>query len=123
VLGGLVPGWVAADPARQAIQAVLEDTPTRHAHTGFAAADDLTGAGGDVHFSAADLRTLGARYAATWLATAAPMASGQIPDQVDVTGTLAAPGTTDPVPDQTDTQGGAAPQALAPIPDQEDTLP
>ncbi len=27
ILGGLVPGWVAADPARQPIQAVLEDTP------------------------------------------------------------------------------------------------
>lgn len=123
ILGGLVPGWVAADPARQPIQAVLEDTPARHAHTGFAATDDLTGAGSNVHFTAADLRTLGARYAAAWLAAATPMASGQIPDQVDVTGTLAAPGPADPVPDQTDPQGPAVPQALDPIPDQEDTLP
>lgn len=122
VLGGMVPGWVAVDPGREAVQAVLEDTPARHAHIGFVPADDLTGAGTDVHFTAAELRTLGTRYADAWRTSLAPHASGQIPDQTDPPG-LPAPNTSGQIPDQTDPQGMPAPQVFAPIPDQEDTLP
>ncbi|MEO1493042.1 MAG: sialate O-acetylesterase [Pseudomonadota bacterium] len=125
VVGGLVPGWVQLDSARQAVQAVLEGTPTRVPHTGFASTAAITGAGTDIHFTAADLRALGTQYAAAWRAVAAPQPIGQIPSQTDLaaeTGPGAPPAASAPIPDQTDPQGMTPPQVHAPIPDQQDTL-
>ncbi|GIT89291.1 sialate O-acetylesterase [Roseobacter sp. OBYS 0001] len=76
ILGGLAAG----DAARDAITALIATTPDRVAHTGFAAADDLSLADAN-HFDAAALRSLGARYQAALAAaqsntTAAPTAPG-----------------------------------------------
>jgi hypothetical protein len=61
VLGGLVPSWVVADTNRQTVQAGIEATPNRVAHTAYASSSGLITPDG-IHFDAASMRSLGARY-------------------------------------------------------------
>lgn len=140
VLGQLVPGWVAGNADRGAVQAIIDTTPARVPYTAVASAKGLVAFDG-IHFDAASLRTLGARYAsALGLARtgqgAAPQVVGQIPDQVDELpeGTvsppppppLAAPATQGQIPDQSDEIPEtplAAPVAQGQIPDQTDEIP
>lgn len=92
VLGEMVPGWVTAQSGRQIIQAIIADTPNRIPFTAVASSVGLTDRGDLIHFDAASLRTLGARYHAA-LVTArsntggqvtAPGLNGQISNQQDV---------------------------------------
>lgn len=135
ILGGLVPGWVAEQPNRQATQAIIAQTPNRVAATGVVATDGLTGAGTDIHFTSADLRGLGARYWQVWQAVragipqGAPQAVAAIPDQLDIVAGPAAPAVQGTIPDQTDLVAAAsagppapepAPELVGSIPDQSD---
>lgn len=126
VLGGLVPGWVAGNPARQATQDIIDAVPGRVAASAVASAEGLTGAGSDVHFTAADLRGLGSRYATAWAALFAglvpPTALGTLPDQSDTLGGSGSgvPAIAAPIPDQTDPVAVTAPAAIGTIPDQQD---
>ena len=128
ILGDLVPGWVAGNTGRAAVQAVISDTPARVGRTGVASAEGLTGAGADVHFTAQDLRGLGTRYFQAWAAVfagqgaGAPQATGTIADQVDVLPGLPAPVTIGTIPDQTDTLGQSPPVTIGSIPDQTDPV-
>lgn len=127
ILGGLVPGWVAQEPERQAIQTAIEDTPNRMAHTAVCSSSDLVASAGNIHFNAADIRTLGVRYWLAWHAVfagssfQAPQPVGTIPDQSDHV-TLAAPQTVGTIPDQTDSPSLAVPEIVGTIPNQEDAL-
>jgi hypothetical protein len=67
IVGGMVPGWVAADAGRQPVQDALADTPNRVANTGYADPETPTVLEDDsdsdlIHYGAADQRTLGERY-------------------------------------------------------------
>ncbi|WP_341213291.1 sialate O-acetylesterase [uncultured Limimaricola sp.] len=83
LLGGMVPEWVAKDALRQQVQAQIEATPDRVAHAAYvetsATAPDQVGG---VHFDAASLRLLGARYAQALGAAAVNVAAapGQVTD-------------------------------------------
>lgn len=87
ILGGLAPAFVGSDPKRLAVQAAIEAVPARHAHTAYAPSIGLSVFDG-IHFDAASLRTLGARYAAALSAAAANAATAPGP----VSGLDATPG-------------------------------
>ncbi|MDW3181221.1 sialate O-acetylesterase [Roseobacter sp.] len=74
VLGGLAPPWVAGNSNRQTVQAGIEDTPNRVAYSSYADSTGLSVFDG-IHFDAASMRTLGARYA-----TALANADQNVPD-------------------------------------------
>ena len=110
VLGQLAAPWVAGGADRQAVQDIISDTPARLAHTAVVSSAGLAVLPDGVHFDAASLRTLGARYASAlpqaMAGTAqpltgpvAPVAVGTIPDQ------------TDPVEDTGGAQTGLRPDA------------
>jgi hypothetical protein len=127
ILGGLVPGWVEEAADRQAIQATINGTPGRVAHTAVSSSIDLISSGNLIHFNAADLRILGVRYWLAWRALNAglpfpgPQSVGQIPDQTDyVAETM--PEAVGSIPDQTDSLSLAAPEMVGTIPNQEDAL-
>jgi hypothetical protein len=67
VVGGMVPGYVALNGADYAtVQAALAATGSRNSRAAYV---DPTGLGTtDIHFSAADQRTLGQRYYTAWAA-------------------------------------------------------
>lgn len=84
VLGGLLPSAFDGN----AIQSVIYDTANRVPYTYVASSAALTDQGDNLHFNAASLRTLGARYA-----TALPLAAANAPAvPAQVTGLTAAPG-------------------------------
>lgn len=130
ILGQLVPGWVSGNAGREAVQAVITDTPLRVTRTGVALSEELTAAGSDIHFAAPDLRALGARYWDRWVAVrsgqvplSAPQPVGTISDQTDaLPGGLVPPQTIGTILDQTDAVSGGltAPQTIGTIPDQQD---
>lgn len=72
ILGGMVPYWVAKDPARQLLNNIIKNTPGRVSRCGFADPvlpflitkpdNDLD----DSHFDAAGQREMGRRYYAAW---------------------------------------------------------
>lgn len=64
VVGGMVPAWVAGDANRQTVQAALSGTPTRVGGTAFVDSSGLAPQADGIHFDAASLRILGARYLA-----------------------------------------------------------
>lgn len=102
ILGGLAPAFVGSDPTRQAIQAIIEDTPNRVANTAYVATADLTTLVDNIHFNTASLRSLGARYYLQWALLSglqAPQAVGTIPNQFDEAAPPIAVGT---IPDQSD---------------------
>jgi hypothetical protein len=77
ICAGMVPGWVAGDAGRQAIQAVIAATPTRISNTAYVDPTGLAGISGDIiHFSNISQRLLGDRYFAAYItrfyATAVP---------------------------------------------------
>lgn len=88
VMGGLLPGAGSNFDAFTAqIEAVAEDL----SHTTFANASDLNTFDG-LHFDAASLRTLGARYFAQWIAAQTDVVVPLVPDQV--TGLVTVPEST-----------------------------
>lgn len=62
VVGGMVPDWVAGDANRQTVQAALSNTPNRVGATAFVDSSGLVPQADGIHFDAASLRQLGARY-------------------------------------------------------------
>ena len=80
VLGGLAPDFLAAGPTHAEVQAVIDDTPNRLAYVAVASSAGLTDKGDDLHFDAAALRTLGARYVTALAAarTNVPTAPGAV---------------------------------------------
>jgi hypothetical protein len=88
VLGQMVEAYYVGSAGRTAIQAVINDTPNRVAHTAVASSAGLADKGDALHFGAAAQRTLGDRYHAAALAAAAyaPSAPGQVTGLAAVAG-------------------------------------
>lgn len=68
ILGGMVPYWTNQEADRQQVQALLKDTPARHAKVGYAdpevpfVIEKPDNTVDDIHFDAAGQRELGNRY-------------------------------------------------------------
>ena len=142
VLGQMSPDWVMGNTDRQTIQDIISDTPSRVGHTAVVSSAGLTVVADGVHFDAASLRALGARYAgALPKATAGtgqpitgpqpPIATGTIPDQTDTVeedsnngpSPVQPPAAQGTIPDQQDTVAVVAPPAsVGNIPDQQDEV-
>jgi hypothetical protein len=88
VLGQMVEAYYVGSAGREAIQAVIDDTPNRVAYTAVASSAGLADKGDALHFGAAAQRTLGDRYHAAALAAAAGVttAPGQVTGLVAVAG-------------------------------------
>jgi hypothetical protein len=88
VLGQMVEAYYVGSAGREAIQAVINDTPNRVAYTAVASSAGLADKGDALHFGAAAQRVLGDRYHAAALAAAAGVATapGQVTGLVAVAG-------------------------------------
>jgi hypothetical protein len=66
-LGGFSPDWVAIHPETAGVIASLQDTPNRHANTGYVSTAGLKGNAGDpLHFNTQSQRELGGRHFRKW---------------------------------------------------------
>lgn len=66
VVGNLLPAYVSSNADVEAVNDIITDTPNRIGNCALAVATSLTDVGDTLHFDAASLRTLGARYFTAW---------------------------------------------------------
>lgn len=66
IVGGMRPGWVAADATRQPVQDAIEDAPNRLYLCAYADPGTIGTVGGGVHYTAAEQRLFGEKWWNAW---------------------------------------------------------